>query len=157
MNTDTLVFQTFDCNGEQLHKFTPFQSEIWESETVTGKEIDPTELDTIVVPANEEGFNRAFLGENCWYEIRISSSMIDRIKYIAGYQTAPVSAITYYAEVSKIEKYKDTGKYIVLFKDKATQIGPIKPKVMRKGVAPQAPRYTTYKKLITAKTLEEVF
>jgi hypothetical protein len=157
MKTDILEFQTFECNGEELHKFTPFQAELRESDNVTGKEIDPSILDTIIVPANEDGFNRVFLGENCWYEIRISSSMIDRIKYIAGYQTAPISAITYFAEVSKIEKYKDTGKYIVYFKEKAKQIGPIKPKVMKKGVAPQAPRYTSYKKLISAKTLEEVF
>jgi hypothetical protein len=38
----------------------------------------------IVVPANEEGFQEVFLGQDCWYEIRISSSMIEKIKYIAG-------------------------------------------------------------------------
>jgi len=112
---------------------------------------------SIVVPANEEGFNRAFLEENAWWAIRISSSMIDRIKYIAGYQTAPISAITYYAEVAKIEKYKDTIKYIVYFKDPAKQIGPIKLTAKKKGSAPQAPRYTTFKKLMAAQTLEEVF
>jgi hypothetical protein len=33
--------------------------------------------------------------------------------------TAPVSVITYYAEVANIEKYKNTGKYIVYFRNKA--------------------------------------
>ncbi len=157
MKTDILEFQTFENNGELLHKFTPFQAELREIGESKESSVDPSELDTIVVPANEEGFNRVFLGENSWFAIRISSSMIDRIKYIASYQTAPISAITYYAEVAKIEKYKDTGKYIVYFKDKAKQIGPIGLKIMKKGAAPQAPRYTTYKKLTSAKTLEEVF
>jgi hypothetical protein len=156
MNTDVLEFQTFECGGEVLHKFTPFQSEVRER-AETGAEVDPSEWDTIVVPANEEGFNRAFLGENAWWAIRISSSMIDRIKYIAGYQTAPISAITYFAEVARIEKYKDTSKYIVHFKDQAKQIGPIKLTIKKKGSAPQAPRYTTFKKLMAAQTLEEVF
>jgi hypothetical protein len=157
MKTDILEFQTFECEGELLHKFTPFQAELREADERTGKEVDPSVWDTIVVPANEEGFNRAFIGENCWYAIRISSSMLDRIKYIAGYQTAPISAITYYAEVARIEKYKDTGKYIIYFKEKAKQIGPIELGVKKKGAAPQAPRYTTFKKLTAAKRLEEVF
>lgn len=156
MKTDVLEFQTFECRGEVLHKFTPFQSELRETKD-RGADVDPSQWDTIVVPANEEGFNNTFLGEDRWYAIRISSSMIDRIKYIAGYQTAPISAITYYAEVAKIEKYKDTTKYIVYFKGPAKQIGPIKLTAKKKGSAPQAPRYTTFKKLMEAKTLEEVF
>jgi hypothetical protein len=157
MKTDIIEFQTFECDQELLYKFTPFQSEIRESTEKYGEKIDPSELDTIVVPANEDGFNKVFLGEDRWFAIRISSSMIERIKYIAGYQTAPVSAITYYAEVAKVEKYKDSGKYIVYFKDKAKKISPIELSVRKKGAAPQAPRYTSYKKLIAAKTLDEVF
>lgn len=156
MKTDIIEFQTFECQGELLHKYTPFQSELRETAREF-QDVDPSEWDTIVVPANEDGFNRVFLGDNCWWAIRISSSMIDRIKYIASYQTAPVSAITYLAEVSKIEKYKDTTKYIVYFKDKAKKIGPIELTAKKKGAAPQAPRYTTIKKLMAAKNLEEVF
>ena len=81
------------------------------------------------------------------------------IKKIAGYQTAPTSAITHYAEVSKIERYKDTDKFIVYFKDQANEIGPLKliPKPKGKVKAPQAPRYTTFDKLKNAKNLDEVF
>lgn len=157
MKTDILEFQTFACENEIIHKFTPFQSEIRDITEGKKPKVKLEELDTIVVPANEEGFKEVFLGKNCWYAIRISSSMLDRIKYIAGYQTAPISAITYYGEVAKIEKYKETGKYIVYFKDKAKKIKPIKLSVSKKGAAPQAPRYTTYKKLRKAKTLNEVF
>jgi len=85
--------------------------------------------------------------------------MIDKIKYIAGYQTAPISAITHYAEVSGIEKYKDTEKFIVHFKDRAKKIEPIRlvPKPAGKVTAPQAPRYTTFSKLKNAHNLDEVF
>jgi len=157
MKTDIIEFQRFISGNETMYKFTPFQQEIRDITEGKKTKMKLEELDTIVVPANEEGFNEVFLGQNCWYAIRISSSMVDRIKYIAGYQTAPISAITYYAEVSKIEKYKDTGKYIVYFKDEAKKIGPIKLSVRKKGVAPQAPRYTNIKKLLKAKNLQEVF
>ena len=154
---DILEFQTFISGNEIINKYTPFQEEIRDVTEGKGKEIEVQELNTIVVPANEEGFKEVFLEKNQWYEIRISSSMIDRIKYIAGYQTTPISAITHYAEVSKIEKYKDTGKYIVYFKEPAKDNGAIKLTTGKKGKAPQAPRYTTYEKLIKAKKLEDIF
>ncbi len=157
MKIDLLEFQTFISSDERIRKFTPFQEEIRDITEGKDKETKVQELDTIVVPANEEGFNEVFLGKNQWYAIRVSSSMIDRIKYIAGYQTTPISAITHYAEVSKIEKYKDTSKYIVYFKDSAKDIGPIKLTTGKSGIAPQAPRYTTYEKLIKAKKLEDIF
>ena len=59
--------------------------------------------DTVIVPAQSEGFEKVFLGEDCWYAIRISGGMLDKIKYIAAYQTQPVSAITHYAAVDRIE------------------------------------------------------
>jgi hypothetical protein len=152
MKTDIIEFQTFVCDTELIHKYIPFQQDIRGFKS----KLKPEELDTIVVPANEEGFNEVFLGENCWYAIRISSSMLDRIKYIAGYQTAPISAITYHAEVSKIEKYKETGKCILYFKDKAKKIGPIK-LGKNKGVVPQSPRYTNSQKLFKAETMDDVF
>lgn len=75
--------------------------------------------DTVIVPANEDGFNEVFLGEDCWYAIRIGGGKLNEIKFIAAYQTAPVSAITYYAEVDSIEAYGDGGKYKLNFKEKA--------------------------------------
>lgn len=163
MNTEVVEFQTFVTDDEEfdshVHKYTPFQADIREfkESKVAGVVIE--NVDTTVVPANEEGFEETFLGENCWYAIRISKSMIGKIKYIAGYQTAPTSAITHYAEVAKIERYKDTDKFIVYFKDQAKEIGPLKliPKPKGKVKAPQAPRYTTFNKLKNAKSLDEVF
>jgi len=112
--------------------------------------------DTIVVPAQEEGFKRVFLGENSWYAIRISGGKLNDIKYIAAYQTAPISAITHYAEVESIEPYGDGGKYKLNFKLSAQKIGPIEHKSGKQGTL-QGPRYTSLKKLKKAKEMIDIF
>ena len=43
-----------------LHRFTPFQDDILDD---VFPSTDPDELDTIVVPAREEGFQEVFIGE----------------------------------------------------------------------------------------------
>ncbi|MFW6016241.1 MAG: hypothetical protein ACOCRK_07355 [bacterium] len=156
IKTDIIELQTYIFEDEFVHKFIPFQQDI-KFESKKNTNISPDELNTIVVPARQEGFNEVFIEENCWYSIRMSSSMIDRVKYIAAYQTSPISAITHYAEVIKIDKYKDTNKYILYFKETAKEIEPIKLPKNNSGLAPQSPRYTTLDKLLAAKTLEEVF
>lgn len=156
MDTDIIEFQTFVDEQEKIHKFTPFNEEIRDIEEGHKKDINVEELDTIVVPAQAEGFQSAFIETNAWWSIRISSSMLNRIKYIAAYQVAPVSAITHVAEVAKIEKYKDTNKYIVYFKDPAQEISHVLLDTKKKGTAPQAPRYTTYEKLTKAKVLSVI-
>ena len=69
------------------------------------------QLQTIIVPAQQDGFDEVFLGENCWYAIRVAGGMLPKIKYIAAYRSQPVSAITHYARVSNIKPYGETGKY----------------------------------------------
>lgn len=110
-----LEFESYKANGDIAHKFTPFYDD-QEIDVDNEETADVDELDTIIVPAMEEGFNQVFLGENCWYAVRISAPMLNRIKYVAAYQVAPVSGVTYYASVDRIEKYKETGKYIIYFK-----------------------------------------
>ncbi|MCW5730153.1 MAG: GIY-YIG nuclease family protein [Alphaproteobacteria bacterium] len=111
--------------------------------------------DTIIVPAQKEGFERVFLGEDCWHAVRISGGMLDRIKYIAGYQTQPVSAITHYAPVSRIEPYGEEGKYKLVFSEKAKPIGPIPFADAPQG-AMQGTRYTTFAKLQSATRLSDL-
>jgi hypothetical protein len=117
---------------------------------------DRDNRDTVVVPAQEEGFNRVFLGENCWYAIRIGGGMIPKIKYIAAYQTAPVSAITHYAPVERIEPYGDDGKYRLVFSEPAKALD----RPIPFGAAPQGlmqgPRYTSLAKLQTASNLTDL-
>ena len=111
--------------------------------------------DTIVVPAQQDGFERVFLGQDEWYAIRISGGMLDKIKYIAVYRTQPVSAITHYAPVDRIEPYGEGGKYRLIFSEPATEITPIPYGSAPQG-AMQGPRYTTLERLKAARDVREV-
>lgn len=160
MNTDIIEFKTFvSKEGKTLYKFIPFNNEIQEFVATRNsvKNVSIDDIDTIVVPAQDEGFQSAFIESNAWWQIRISVSMLDKIKYIAAYRTAPISAITHIAEVDRIEKYKNTNKYILYFKGPAKEIPHIELDKNKKGIAPQSSRYTNYSKLISAKHLSEVF
>ncbi|MFH1486518.1 MAG: hypothetical protein ABIH46_10635 [Chloroflexota bacterium] len=147
-----------DRNGQRAFSFTPFLQDVAESVAdVGGTTSDIADLDTIVVPAREDGFQETFLGENRWYAIRIHGSMIPQIKHIAAYRVAPISSITHVAPVSSIMHWKDTGKYCLEFAEPAKEIGPVKLDARSRGKVPQAPRYTTMKRLTQAKTLADVF
>ena len=119
--------------------------------------VDKSLFNTIVVPAQEEGFKDVFLKENRWYAIRIHSSMVDRIKYIAAYQIAPISAITHLAEVKDIKLWPDSDKYVVNFTGPAKEIKHIKLVHKGKIKALQSPRYAILSRLQNAKTLDDVF
>lgn len=110
---------------------------------------------TIIVPAQKEGFEQVFLGENAWYAIRIAGGMLDKIKYIAGYQTNPVSAITHYAPVDRIEPYGEDGKYKLIFSEPAKPIGPIPFGDSPLGMM-QGPRYTSFGKLQAARSIKDL-
>lgn len=114
------------------------------------------EQDTIVVPARPEGFERVFLGEHCWYSIHLSPERLPRIKYIAGYVTRPTSAITHFAKVSRIEPHGGHGKYKLIFAGPAEKIGPI-PLEDAPGGFMQRPRFTSFKKLKSAKKLADLY
>ena len=137
MATEVIEAQTYVCGDKKLHRFSPFKDEVM---TDLPANTDADELDTIIVPAREDGFNEEFMKNDRWFAIRISGAMIDKIKHIAAYQVAPVSGITYIADVDRIEKYKDTNKYIVFFKP-GTVKKLNKVALGKKKLAPQAPRY----------------
>jgi hypothetical protein len=114
------------------------------------------EVNTVIVPAKPENFERVFLGENCWYAIRIAGGMLPKIKYIAAYQSQPEMKVTHYAAVASIEPYGEQGKYKLNFSEPAKPIGPIP-----FGDAPSGSmtgqRYTTIEKLMKAKKLTDLF
>ncbi len=151
-------------SGDRLYKFDPFLIDITMVDPTGGgkkgkrkTKVDIAEIDTIVVPAREDGFKETFLGENCWYSIRIHSSMIQKIKYIAAYQVAPISAITHIASVDRIEQWKDSGKYILYFAKPAKRIRPIR-LVPNGDVKPlYSPRYAKLENVKKARTLDDVF
>ena len=166
---ELIEFQTFTDGKEKIHLFDPFDDEIDAVVVEPGKsgrkqrEIDYDTLNTIVVPAREEGFKKCFIGMDCWYSIVIGASMLERLEYIAAYQTKPISAVTYYAKIKKIEPYVDdygnkTKKFIVYFDGKAIKLdNPIQLNKDNPNSAPQSCVYTSYDKLMKAKTLDDLF
>jgi len=83
--------------------------------------------------------------------------MLDRIKYIAAYQSLPVAAVTYYAPVHHIESYGNDGKYRLVFAEPAKLL----PQPIPWADAPRglmlSPRYTSYAALLSAKKVTDLF
>lgn len=156
-----LQLQSFICDKEFIYQYDTLYEEdklaIDIKTDVNNGSVSRKErlakCDTIIVPAHEEGFQEEFIDNNQWFAIRISAAMKSRIKYIAGYQVAPISAITHIAEISEIKPYKDTGKYIVIFKSNAEKIKNIKIKDSKKS--PQGCVYVQRDKLLASTYLED--
>jgi hypothetical protein len=70
------------------------------------------------VPAQKDGFDEVFLGQNAWWAL-------PKIKYIAAYQTRPVQAITHVAPVAEIVPYGEERKFKLIFSEPEKAITPI--------------------------------
>ena len=116
-----------------------------------------TDFNLAIFPAHNDGFNETFIGEDCWYSVRIKEERIPKIKYVAAYRAAPVSGITHYAKVREIKQYEDTKKKIVIFDGPAIPL----PHTIKLGGtdanAMRAPRYTTLEKFQQAQDVKELF
>lgn len=144
-------------SGKELFRFEPFLAELIGDVDAEKPVADISEIDTIVVPAKDDGFQETFLGQNRWYAVRISGTMRPQIKYIAAYQVAPVSAITYLAPVSSIEPWPDTNKVVLNFAEPARAVGPI-PLVSGGRIKTlQSPRYANKARLESANNLDDVW
>lgn len=117
----------------------------------------PSTFDTIVCPAQADGFERAFLGERAWWAIRINEQNIPRIKYIAMYQVAPISAITHYGVVERIEEIKATGKYRVYLRGEPCKLARPVGMGRNRHLKPQGPKYALLAAIKKARTLDDVF
>lgn len=155
-----------DGEGERLYQFEPFLSEVTsgvglsteDDSVLPGKTVDTADVDTVVVPARDEGFEETMLGEHRWYKVRLQTSKIPKIKHLAVYRVAPVSAITHIAPIESIEPWQNTGKYVLNFSEPARELEkPIKLVPKGKVKALQNLRYTSFERLINAETLEEAF
>lgn len=146
-------------DGSEAFSFVPFLSDVTGDDMAAPSvaALDPADIDTIVVPAREEGFQEVFLGENRWYSIRVHSSMIPRIRHIAAYRVAPVSAITHIAPVASVEPFKDSGKYVVILAEPAREIDPIRLVPKGRVKALQNLRYTSRDRLLAAADLDKAF
>lgn len=110
----------------------------------------------IVVPCREDGFNKVFLGENCWYYVRVAPGKVSQIKWCAAYQVAPVSSVTHIAPVARIELYGEHGDYKIVFASPAVKLAePIIFGDSKQG-SMQGPRYTTLGKIRSAKKVADL-
>jgi hypothetical protein len=154
---EVLVLSRYEnSKGERVYEFEPFLADL--ADDLPPVEVGTGDVDTVVVPARTDGAQKVFLGEDRWHEIRLHGSMRPQIKYIALYQVHPECAITHVAPVKSIEPWKNTGKYVVNFSEPAREIGPIR--LVRKAgrvKALQNLRYTTLKRLMSAKTLDDIW
>ena len=156
---DVAVLQRFTNDRESVYWCQPMRddAEVYAVTSPTGLAQTKREFDTVVCAAHEEGFQSAFVEQNAWWAIRLSQEARERLKYLAIYQKAPIGAVTHVAEIERIEPYKNSGKFIVYLKNKRT-VGPVKiDGGGKRGIAPQAPRFTTMAKLQQAKKLSELW
>lgn len=138
-------------DGTLLYTYEELLGEVVEAKSTWIKDID--DIDTMVAPAKEEGFKRVFLGQKEWYAVRIASSVIPRLKYLAMYEVAPIKAIRWVGKIESIQPFEDTGKYKI-FLSEINEIEPIK--LGNPKYAPYGPRYTTYELLNKAKDLGDL-
>ncbi len=114
------------------------------------------EFDTIVVPAHPSGFNEVYIGQRRWPNLKVDSRRLSSLKFVAVYQTKPISAITHYAKIERFERLDRVGRYVVFFSGQPTEIEPVK-FTGADICAVQGPRYTTIKLVLNAKTLSRAF
>ena len=146
--------------GDFLYQFSPFDEEDFDVDEipscVTRQRIPDEELDTVVTPEHENGFSR--WQENWCYCRKIPDERKERIKFIAVYQIAPVSAITHIAEVKAFEPRDDNDDWeFVRFAGDPCELS--KPVVRKPGGLPgiRTRRYANRKRLLAAQNLDEVF
>lgn len=153
---DTVVLQRYLCGKDISYYYEPMREEIEDIEIEKNKTGEAVDFDTVVCSAFEDGFKHAYIENNAWWAIRLSQEAREKLRYLAIYEKAPIAHISHYAEIDKIEPYKDTGKYILYLKNKKTA-KPIKLGTGKRGEAPQAPRYTTIERLLNAKSVSELW
>jgi len=155
---DVVTLKRHVHKNEIAYVYEPMREELQDLENrkKSSRKTEEFGFDTIVCPAFEDGFKHAYVNNNAWWEIRISQKAREQLRYLAIYEKSPVAVIRNYAEIDRIEPYKDSGKFIVYLKNKKT-IPPIKLDKGKKGVAPQSPRFTTLSKLLKAGKISELW
>lgn len=116
---DVVTMKKYQYKNEIAYFYEPMREELQDLEGKTAKKrgVDG-HFDTIVCPAFEHGFKHAFVENDAWWAIRISQRAREQLRYLAIYEKSPVAAIRNVAEITKIELYKSSGKFIVFLEEK---------------------------------------
>ncbi len=159
---EIIVLKKYQCDGETIYQIEASSEEdVIQVRKMSKEGHTPMrrleEIDTLVCPAKEDGFNDVFLNENRWFAVRINPQRISKIKYLAMYESKPISAIRYIGVVKEIKPYKNSGKYEIILEGKPTKIKPIKATGDTLSLAPQSPRYTIKSLIDKATTLADIF
>ena len=118
---DVVTMKRYVNDKDIAYIYEPMREELIDIESRKKSEtIEDLEFDTIVCPAFEDGFKHAYLDNNAWWAIRISQRAREQLRYLAIYEKSPVAAVKHYAEIERIEPYKDSGKFKVYLKNKKT-------------------------------------
>lgn len=115
------------------------------------------EWDTLVCAAKEDGFKRAFLEQRAWWAVRLNPKTLLFIKYVAIYQVAPVSQITFYGKVKTIEPFENTGKYILHLDGEPIKLEKPVGLGRNRHLKPQGPKYAYLEDIMKARSLDDVF
>lgn len=149
---ELLEIKKYVSGNEGLYAYDEFLKDFEEAKSSKVKE--EREIDTIVCPARAENFKAAFLDQKAWWAVRISTNIIDNLKYIAIYETTPVSAIRWAGNIQSIKLFEDTGKYKI-YCSEIFKIGPIKLDTQK--YVPIRSRYTNFNLVQKAKSISEIF
>jgi hypothetical protein len=112
--------------------------------------------EVVVVPAQPEGFERAYIGQNAWWAIRVAAKHRKNLKWIAAYQVSPIMAVTHIAEIDRIEPFGDEGKFKLVFKGPAQKLDKPIPYGNAPSGAMQGVRYCTKEAFDTAKSVADL-
>jgi hypothetical protein len=148
---ELIQIQKYVSGKEVAYLYDELLKDLEESTSKKIKEV--REIDTMVAPARAEGHQAVFIEQKAWWAVRISPSVIPKLKYLAMYEVAPIGAIRWVGKISSIKPYEDTGKYKIYLSE-IFQVSPIKLGDPRN--TPFGPRYTNYELLKKAKTLGDI-
>ncbi|MEM8722392.1 MAG: GIY-YIG nuclease family protein [Cyanobacteria bacterium P01_G01_bin.39] len=73
------IFQILPLMGLRVFEIPQPVAEPHETNLALDSSAKDSDKDTIIVPAQQEGFERVFLGQNCWYAIRIGGTYYDTV------------------------------------------------------------------------------
>lgn len=123
-------------------------------------DIEDESYNLVILSSTGRGFEETFLGEKeakCWYPCKIKEERIPKLKYIAIYRGLPISAITHYAKIKKIEYNQDKDAKVCYFDGEPIELPNKKiPLGKRKGYEFRRPNYITLERLLSARTADDI-